>query len=159
MFVVEERHDEDLCIWRRHRQYAARYIGREPASEERSPSGAAPNWEAPAPGVNPRRARECECLPSPEPAEATQHHHQLRSICKLLHATGLGCLISQTWTSHRQDNLSVAGATMSSSTTHTEKGQEHDRLAPYHLLFILRSNWSDKLLRKPTIWYNLCSNL
>jgi hypothetical protein len=30
------------------------------------------------------RARECECLPSPRPIEATQHHHQLRSICRLL---------------------------------------------------------------------------
>jgi hypothetical protein len=47
------------------------------------------------------------------------------------HATGLGCLISQTWTPNRQDNLSVADATMSSSTACTEKGQEHERLAPY----------------------------
>jgi hypothetical protein len=63
------------------------------------------NREAPAPGVNPRRARECECLPSPGPAEATQHHHQLRSICLLLPRYGLGCPISKTWTPHRQDNL------------------------------------------------------
>jgi hypothetical protein len=54
------------------------------ASGERSPAGVAPNREAPALGVNPRRARECECLPSPGPAEATQHHHQLCSICRLL---------------------------------------------------------------------------
>ena len=47
------------------------------------------------------------------------------------HAIGLGCPIFQTWTPHCQDNLSVAGATMSSSTAHTEKGQEHGRLAPY----------------------------
>jgi hypothetical protein len=47
------------------------------------------------------------------------------------HATGLGCPVSQIWTPHRQDNLSVAGATMSSSTAHTDKGQEYDRLAPY----------------------------
>jgi hypothetical protein len=47
------------------------------------------------------------------------------------HATGLGCSISQTWTPHRQDNLSVEGATMYSSTARTEKGQEHDRLALY----------------------------
>jgi hypothetical protein len=47
------------------------------------------------------------------------------------HTTGLDCPISQTWTPHRQDNLSVTGATMSSSTARTEKGQEHDRLAPY----------------------------
>jgi hypothetical protein len=38
------------------------------------------------------------------------------------HATGLSCPISQTWTHHRQDNLSVAGATMSSSMARTEKG-------------------------------------
>jgi hypothetical protein len=81
MFLAEEEHDEDLGIWRRHRSYTARYIGREHASGERSPAGVAPNREAPAPGVSPRRARECECLPSPGPAEATQHHHQLRSIC------------------------------------------------------------------------------
>jgi hypothetical protein len=37
------------------------------------------------------------------------------------HATSLGCPISQTWTPHRQDNLSVAGATMS-SMARTEKG-------------------------------------
>jgi hypothetical protein len=62
----------------------ARYIGREHASGERSPAGAAPNREAPAPGINPRRARGCECLPSPGPTEATQHHHQLHIICRLL---------------------------------------------------------------------------
>jgi hypothetical protein len=44
---------------------------------------------------------------------------------------GLGCLISQTYTPHRQDNLSMAGATMASSTARTEKGQEHDWLALY----------------------------
>jgi hypothetical protein len=38
---------------------------------------------------------------------------------------GLGCLISQTWTPYRQDNLSVVGATMSSSAARMEKGQEH----------------------------------
>jgi hypothetical protein len=47
------------------------------------------------------------------------------------HATSLSCPISQTGTPHRQDNLSVAGATMSSSTARTEKGQEHDRLTSY----------------------------
>jgi hypothetical protein len=47
------------------------------------------------------------------------------------HATCLGCPISQTWTPHCQDNLSVAGATMSSLTARMEKGQEHDRLTPY----------------------------
>jgi hypothetical protein len=46
-------------------------------------------------------------------------------------AMGLGCPISQTWTPHRQDNLSVAGATVSSSAARTEKGQEQDRLASY----------------------------
>jgi hypothetical protein len=47
------------------------------------------------------------------------------------HAMGLGCPLSQIWTPHRQDNLSVAGATMSSSMARMEKGQEHDRLASY----------------------------
>jgi hypothetical protein len=47
------------------------YRERAHKSGERSPTGAAPNREAPAPGVSPRRARECECLPSPGPAEAT----------------------------------------------------------------------------------------
>jgi hypothetical protein len=61
-----------------------RYIGREHASGERSPVGAAPNREAPALGFSLRRARECECLPGPGPAEATQDHHQLHSICRLL---------------------------------------------------------------------------
>jgi hypothetical protein len=84
MFVVGEGHDEDLGIWRRHRQYTARYIGREHASGERSPAGASPNQEALAPGVSPRRARECDCLPSSRPAEGTQHQYQLRSICRLL---------------------------------------------------------------------------
>jgi hypothetical protein len=46
-------------------------------------------------------------------------------------ATGLGCQTSQTWTPHRQDNLSVAGATVSSSASRTKKGQEKNRLAPY----------------------------
>jgi hypothetical protein len=39
------------------------------------------------------------------------------------HAMGLGCPISQTWTTHRQDNLSMAGTIMSSSTAHTEKAR------------------------------------
>jgi hypothetical protein len=60
------------------------YREREHASEERSLNGAAPNQEAPALGVSPRRARECECLPGPGPIEAIQHHHQLHSICRLL---------------------------------------------------------------------------
>jgi hypothetical protein len=41
--------------------------------------------------------------------------------------TSLGCPISQTWTPHRQDNLRVVGATVSSSAARTEKGQEQDR--------------------------------
>jgi hypothetical protein len=49
MFVAGEGHNEDRGIWRRHRYYTARYIGREHASEERSPARAAPNQEAPAP--------------------------------------------------------------------------------------------------------------
>jgi hypothetical protein len=39
------------------------------------------------------------------------------------HAMGLGCPISQTWTPHRQDNLSMAGTIVSSSAAHTKKGQ------------------------------------
>jgi hypothetical protein len=46
-------------------------------------------------------------------------------------ATSLGCPISQTWTPHRQDNLNVAGASVSSSVAHAKKVQEQDRLAPY----------------------------
>jgi hypothetical protein len=42
-----------------------RYREREHASGERSATGANPNREAPALGVSPRRARECECLHSP----------------------------------------------------------------------------------------------
>jgi hypothetical protein len=44
---------------------------------------------------------------------------------------GLGYTISQTWTPHRQDNLSVVGATVSSLVARTKKGQEQDRLTPY----------------------------
>jgi hypothetical protein len=46
-------------------------------------------------------------------------------------ATSLCCPISHTWIPHRQDKLSVAGATMSSSAARTKKGQEQDRLSPY----------------------------
>jgi hypothetical protein len=84
LFVAGEGHAEDLGIWRRYRYYTARYLGREHASEERNLADVAPNREVPAPGVSPRRARECECLPSPGPAEETKHHHQLRSICRLM---------------------------------------------------------------------------
>jgi hypothetical protein len=84
MFVAGEGHDEDLGISMRHIKYTTRYIGREHASGERSPTGAAPNQKAPAPDDSPRKERECECLPSPGPAEATQHHHQLCNICRLL---------------------------------------------------------------------------
>jgi hypothetical protein len=44
-------------------------------------------------------------------------------------ATSLGCPISQIWTRHRQDNLSVTGAIVSSSATRTKKSQDQDRLA------------------------------
>jgi hypothetical protein len=61
----------------------------------------------------------------------TQHHHQLRSICRLL-----PCY--EPWLSNISDlyssspyNLSVADATVSSSAAHMEKGQEQDRLASY----------------------------
>jgi hypothetical protein len=76
-------------------------------------------------------ARECECLPSLDPLK--WHNTTTNSVAyaDCCHAMSLGCPISQTWTPHCQDNLSVAGATMSSSTARTEKGQEHDRLAPY----------------------------
>jgi hypothetical protein len=47
------------------------------------------------------------------------------------HATGLDCPVSQTWTPHRQDNLSVASVIMFSLMARTEKAQEHDRLASY----------------------------
>jgi hypothetical protein len=40
---------------------------------------------------------------------------------------GFGCPISQIWTRHRQDNLSVA-CTIVSSVTRTKKSQEQDRL-------------------------------
>jgi hypothetical protein len=43
-------------------------------------------------------------------------------------ALHLGCPISQIWTRHRQDNLSVAGAIVSSASR-TKKSQEQDRLA------------------------------
>jgi hypothetical protein len=39
-------------------------------------------------------------------------------------AIGLGCPISQIWTRHRQDNLSVAGAIVSSPAARTKKSQE-----------------------------------
>jgi hypothetical protein len=70
-------------------------------------------------------------FPTLEPPK--RHNTTTNSIAyaDCCHATGLGCPISQTCTSHRQDKLSVAGATMSSSTSHIEKGQEHDRLASY----------------------------
>jgi hypothetical protein len=42
---------------------------------------------------------------------------------------GLGCPISQIWTRHRQDNLSVVGVIMSSSVARTKKSQEQNRLA------------------------------
>jgi hypothetical protein len=44
-------------------------------------------------------------------------------------ATGLGCPISQIWTRHRQDNLSVAGSIVSSSSVRTKKSQEQGQLA------------------------------
>jgi hypothetical protein len=74
-------------------------------------------------------------------------------------ATGLGCPISQTWTPHRQDNLSVAGATVSSSAARTEKGQEQDRLAPYlrrrasvgsrMRLWARAAGWGGRIGRRP----------
>jgi hypothetical protein len=69
----------------------------------------------------------------------------------------LGCPISQTWTPHHQDNLSVAGVTMSSSTTRTEKGQEHDRLVQYprrrasvgSRLRLWAAGWGGRIGRRP----------
>jgi hypothetical protein len=64
-------------------------IEREHANGERSPAGSASNQEAPAPGVSPRRARECECFPSPGSVNSVEY----ADYC---HATGLSCPISQT---------------------------------------------------------------
>jgi hypothetical protein len=87
------------------------YIGREHTNGEKSPAGAAPNREAPAPVVSPRRTREYECLPTlnlPKRHNTTTDSVACADCC---HAMSISCPISQTWTHHRQDNLSVAGAT------------------------------------------------
>jgi hypothetical protein len=70
-------------------------------------------------------------FPTPDPPK--RHNTTTNSVAyaDCCHSTGLGCPISHTWTAHRQDNLSVAGATMPSSTARMEKGQEPDRFAPY----------------------------
>jgi hypothetical protein len=94
---------------------------RKKPSGERSSAGAAPKLEHTS--VSPRRARECECLPSPG----------LYSICRLLPRMILGCPIFQTWTPCRQNNLSVAGVTVSSSVARTKKGQEQVRFARTHV--------------------------
>jgi hypothetical protein len=79
-----------------------------------------------------REGREnANVFPALDPPK--QHNTTTNSVAyaDCCHATGLDCPISQAWTPNRQDNLSVAGATMSSSIARTEKDQEHDRLAPY----------------------------
>jgi hypothetical protein len=82
--IAEERHNEDLSPGGDISSILLDTYRERARKRERSPTEAAPNREAPAPGVSPRRARECECLPSPGLTEATQQHHQLRSICRLL---------------------------------------------------------------------------
>jgi hypothetical protein len=88
-----------------------------------------------------------------------RHNNTTNSIAyaDCCHAMCLGCPISQTWTPHHQDNLSVAGVTMSSSTTRTEKGQEHDRLVQYprrrasvgSRLRLWAAGWGGRIGRRP----------
>jgi hypothetical protein len=56
---------------------------------------------------------------------AKRHNTTTNSVAyaDCCHTTGLGCPISQTCTPHRQDKLSVAGATMSSLTAHMENAR------------------------------------
>jgi hypothetical protein len=74
-----------------------------------------------------REGREnASAFPALDPSR--QHNTTTNSIAyvECCHVTGLGYPISQTWTPHRQDNLSVADVTVSSSVAHMEKGQEQD---------------------------------
>jgi hypothetical protein len=71
-----------------------------------------------------REGREnASVFPALDPTK--RHNTTTNSVAYVdcCHTMGLGCQISQTWTTHHQDNLIVAGTTMSSSTARTEKGQ------------------------------------
>jgi hypothetical protein len=92
---------------------------------EKSPTGAAPNRKAHAPGVSSvREGRENTsaflALDPPRRHNTTNNSITYADCCR---ATCFGCPISQTWTSHRQDNLSASGATVSSSAVCTKKAR------------------------------------
>jgi predicted alpha/beta hydrolase family esterase len=77
-----------------------------------------------------RKGREnVSAFPTLDPLR--RHNTTTNSVAYVdcCHAMSLGCPISQIWTRHCQDNLSVAGVIVSSSATHTKKSQEQDRLA------------------------------
>jgi hypothetical protein len=122
LIIAEEGHDEDLSPGGDISSILLDTYRERARKRERSPTEAAPNREAPTPGVNPRRVRECECLPSLDAPRRHNNTTNFVAYADYCRTMGLGCLISQTWTPHRQDNQSVAGATVSSSAAHIEKG-------------------------------------
>jgi hypothetical protein len=73
--------------------------------------------------------RECECLLALDPPR--RHNTTTNSVAyaDCCRAIGFGCPISQIWTRHHQDNLSVVGTIVFSSTARMKKSQEQDRLA------------------------------
>jgi hypothetical protein len=84
MFVVGEDTTKTWTFWGDIGSILLVHTGREHASGERSPARAATNREAPAPGVSPKKGEKMRVPSSPGPVEATQHHHQLRSIYRLM---------------------------------------------------------------------------
>jgi hypothetical protein len=97
----------------------ARKRRKKPSQSSSKPRGARTRYQS-------ERARECECPSALDPPR--RHNTPTNSVvyADCCRATGLGCPISQIWTRHRQDNLSVTVVIVSSSAARTKKSQKQD---------------------------------
>jgi hypothetical protein len=120
--IAEEGNDEDLSPGGDISRYRYIHIGREHASEKEAQLKQL-QTERHQHQVSVQEGRENAsaflALDSSRRHNNTTNFVVYADCCRTM---GLGCTISQTWTPHRQDNQSVAGATVSSSVAHMEKG-------------------------------------
>jgi hypothetical protein len=96
MFIAGEGHVEDLGIWRRHREYIARYIGREHASGEKAKSEQLQTKRHPH-QASVREGREnASVFPALDPPKRNTTTTNSVAYVDCYHATGFSCPISQT---------------------------------------------------------------
>jgi hypothetical protein len=73
-----------MDIWRRHRQYTARYIQGESTQAEKEAQPEQLQTERHSHQTSFEKGERIRVSSSPGPTKETQHHHQICSICRLL---------------------------------------------------------------------------